>query len=100
MADEPPPADNPVALARSLIRSGTLPYDDCRRRTACWPVICLADRDPAGALAAVAGVLDGTAPVLGSTVQEAYLLAGLVLSAQARWRRGPKDDSGWRRADR
>jgi LuxR family transcriptional regulator, maltose regulon positive regulatory protein len=41
-------------------------------------VICLADRDPAGALAAVAGVLDGTAPVLGSTVQEAYLLAGLA----------------------
>jgi LuxR family transcriptional regulator, maltose regulon positive regulatory protein len=41
-------------------------------------VICLADGDPAGALAAVAGVLDGTAPVLGSTVQEAYLLAGLA----------------------
>jgi hypothetical protein len=28
-------------------------------------VICLAEGDPAGALAAVAGVLDGTAPVLG-----------------------------------
>jgi ubiquinone biosynthesis protein len=27
-------------------------------------------------------------------------LAIRVLSAQARWRRGPKDDSGWRRADR
>jgi hypothetical protein len=28
------------------------------------------------------------------------VLAIRVLSAQARWRRGPKDDSGWRRADR
>ena len=28
-------------------------------------VICLAEGDPAGALAAVAGVLDGTVPVLG-----------------------------------
>jgi hypothetical protein len=34
---------------------------------------------PAAALAAVAGVLDGTAPVLGyATVVEAYLLAGLA----------------------
>ena len=41
-------------------------------------VICLAEGDPAGALAAVAGVLDGTAPVLGSTVMEAHLLAGLA----------------------
>jgi LuxR family transcriptional regulator, maltose regulon positive regulatory protein len=41
-------------------------------------VICLADGDPAGALAAVADVLDGTAPVLGSTVMEAHLLAGLA----------------------
>jgi LuxR family transcriptional regulator, maltose regulon positive regulatory protein len=42
-------------------------------------VICLAEGDPAGALAAVAGVLDGTAPVLGYvTVVEAYLLAGLA----------------------
>jgi LuxR family maltose regulon positive regulatory protein len=42
-------------------------------------VICLADGDPAAALAAVAGVLDGTAPVLGyATVVEAYLLAGLA----------------------
>jgi LuxR family maltose regulon positive regulatory protein len=41
-------------------------------------VICLAESDPAGALAAVAGVLDGTAPVLGSTVMEAHLLAGLA----------------------
>jgi LuxR family maltose regulon positive regulatory protein len=42
-------------------------------------VICLADGDPAAALAAVAGVLDGTAPVLGYvTVMEAHLLAGLA----------------------
>ena len=42
-------------------------------------VICLADGDPAGALAAVAGVVDGTAPVLGYvTVVEAHLLAGLA----------------------
>jgi LuxR family maltose regulon positive regulatory protein len=42
-------------------------------------VISLADGDPAGALAAVAGVLDGTAPVLGYvTVVEADLLAGLA----------------------
>ena len=42
-------------------------------------VICLADGDPAGALAAVAGVLDGSAPVLGYiTVVEAHLLAGLA----------------------
>ena len=42
-------------------------------------VICLAEGDPAGALAAVASVLDGTAPVLGYvTVVEAQLLAGLA----------------------
>src|SRR5260370_41359040 len=42
-------------------------------------VISLADGDPAGALAAVAGVVDGTAPVLGYvTVGEAQLLAGLA----------------------
>jgi len=42
-------------------------------------VICLAEGDPAAALAAVAGVLDGTAPVLGYvTVMEAHLLAGLA----------------------
>jgi LuxR family maltose regulon positive regulatory protein len=42
-------------------------------------VICLADGDPAAALAAVADVLDGTAPVLGYiTVMEAQLLAGLA----------------------
>ena len=44
-------------------------------------MICLADGDPAGALAAVAGVVDGTAPVLGYvTVVEAHLLAGLAHS--------------------
>jgi LuxR family transcriptional regulator, maltose regulon positive regulatory protein len=42
-------------------------------------VICLAEGDPAAALAAVADVLDGTAPVLGRvTVMEAHLLAGLA----------------------
>jgi LuxR family maltose regulon positive regulatory protein len=42
-------------------------------------VICLAEGDPAAALAAVADVLGGTAPVLGYvTVVEAHLLAGLA----------------------
>jgi LuxR family transcriptional regulator, maltose regulon positive regulatory protein len=42
-------------------------------------VICLAEGDPAGALAAVAGVLDGTVPVINyGTVVEAHLLAGLA----------------------
>jgi LuxR family maltose regulon positive regulatory protein len=42
-------------------------------------MICLAEGDPAAALAAVADVLDGTAPVLGyATVTEAHLLAGLA----------------------
>jgi LuxR family transcriptional regulator, maltose regulon positive regulatory protein len=42
-------------------------------------VICLAERDPAGALDTVRDVLDGTAPVLGyTTVLEAHLLAGLA----------------------
>jgi LuxR family transcriptional regulator, maltose regulon positive regulatory protein len=42
-------------------------------------VICLAEDDPAAALAAVADVLDGTAPVLDNvTVMEAHLLAGLA----------------------
>jgi LuxR family transcriptional regulator, maltose regulon positive regulatory protein len=42
-------------------------------------VICLAEGNPAAALAAVADVLDDTAPVLGSvTVMEAHLLAGLA----------------------
>jgi len=42
-------------------------------------VISLAEGDPAAALAAVADVLDGTAPVTGYvTVMEAQLLAGLA----------------------
>ena len=42
-------------------------------------VIALAEGDPAGALAAVREVLDGTAPVVGYvTVVEAQLLAGLA----------------------
>jgi LuxR family maltose regulon positive regulatory protein len=42
-------------------------------------VICLADGNPAAALSAVTGVLDGTAPVQGDvTVMEAHLLAGLA----------------------
>ncbi|HEV2255334.1 MAG TPA: LuxR C-terminal-related transcriptional regulator [Streptosporangiaceae bacterium] len=44
-----------------------------------WAVICLAEGDPAGALGAVADVLDGTAPVIGYvTSVEAQLLAGLA----------------------
>ena len=42
-------------------------------------VICLAEGNPAAALAAAADVLDGTAPVAGYvTVMEAHLLAGLA----------------------
>jgi LuxR family maltose regulon positive regulatory protein len=42
-------------------------------------VICLAEGDQAGALAALRDVLDGTAPVLGyTTVVEAHLLAGIA----------------------
>jgi LuxR family maltose regulon positive regulatory protein len=42
-------------------------------------VICLAEGDPAGALGALADVLDGTAPVVGHvTVVEAQLLAALA----------------------
>jgi len=42
-------------------------------------VICLAEGDPAAAPAAVQGVLDGAAPVIGYvTVVEAQLLAGLA----------------------
>jgi LuxR family transcriptional regulator, maltose regulon positive regulatory protein len=42
-------------------------------------VICLAEGDPAGALGAVAEVLDGAAPVIGYvTVVETHLLAGLA----------------------
>jgi hypothetical protein len=42
-------------------------------------VICLAEGNPAAALAAIQEVLDGTAPVVGYvTVVEAHLLAGLA----------------------
>ena len=42
-------------------------------------VICLADGDPAAALAAVRAVLDGVAPVIGYvTMVEAHLIAGLA----------------------
>jgi LuxR family transcriptional regulator, maltose regulon positive regulatory protein len=42
-------------------------------------VICLAEGNPAAAMAIVAGVLDGTAPVLGyATMVEAHLVAGLA----------------------
>jgi LuxR family transcriptional regulator, maltose regulon positive regulatory protein len=42
-------------------------------------VICLADADPRGALAAVRDVLDGTAPVIGYvTLVETHLIAGLA----------------------
>jgi LuxR family maltose regulon positive regulatory protein len=42
-------------------------------------VMCLAEGNPAGALAAVADVLDGSAPVIGDvTIVETHLLAGLA----------------------
>jgi len=42
-------------------------------------VICLAEGNPAGALGALAGVLNGTVPVLGDvTVVETHLLAGIA----------------------
>jgi LuxR family maltose regulon positive regulatory protein len=42
-------------------------------------VICLAEGNPAGALGALADVLDGTAPVIGYvTIVETHLLAGLA----------------------
>jgi LuxR family maltose regulon positive regulatory protein len=45
-------------------------------------VICLADGDPAGALAEVREVVDGTAPVTGdATIVDAQLLAGLAYRA-------------------
>ena len=47
-----------------------------------YAVICLAEGDPAGALAAARDVLDGTAPVIGYvTVLETQLLAGLAHQA-------------------
>jgi len=63
----------PAALADERANSGEIG----NART----VICLAEGDPAGALAAVQDVLDGTAPVIGYvTVLEAHLLAGLAYS--------------------
>ena len=45
-------------------------------------VICLADGDPAGALAAVKDVLDETAPAIGYvTIVETHLIAGLAYRA-------------------
>ena len=68
-----------LAEARAFIaalddeRAGSGEIDNARA------VICLAAGDPAGALGAVADVLDGTAPVTGPvTVVEAQLLAGLA----------------------
>ncbi len=47
-------------------------------------MICLEERDPAGALGAVREVLDGTAPVIGYvTLVEAHLIAGLAHRALA-----------------
>jgi LuxR family transcriptional regulator, maltose regulon positive regulatory protein len=44
-----------------------------------YAVICLAEGDPAAALAAVQDVIDGAAPVIGYvTIVEAHLLAGLA----------------------
>ena len=63
-------------------------------------VICLAEGDPAAALAAVRDVLDGTAPVLGYvTVIEADLLAGLAyreLGDQRAANRRPNGRWPWR----
>jgi LuxR family maltose regulon positive regulatory protein len=60
-----------AALDDEQARSGEI----CNARA----VICLAEGDPAAALAAVADVLDGTAPVQGYvTAMEAHLLAGLA----------------------
>ncbi|HEX9624245.1 MAG TPA: LuxR C-terminal-related transcriptional regulator, partial [Streptosporangiaceae bacterium] len=65
--------------ARALLTA----LDDERKRSGeihnALAVICLAEGDPAATLAAVADVLDGTAPVVGDvTVMEAHLLAGLA----------------------
>jgi LuxR family maltose regulon positive regulatory protein len=60
-----------AALADEQARSGEV-------RNA-YAVICLAEGDPAAALAAAGEVLDGTAPVIGYvTLVEAELLAGLA----------------------
>jgi LuxR family transcriptional regulator, maltose regulon positive regulatory protein len=65
--------------ARALLAE----LDDERARSGeirnAYAVICLAEGDPAAALAAVADVLDGAAPVVGYvTVVETHLLAGLA----------------------
>ncbi len=67
----------------SEARAGLAALDDERARSGeirnARAVICLAESDPAAALAAVANVLEGAAPVLGYvTVVEAHLLAGLA----------------------
>jgi LuxR family transcriptional regulator, maltose regulon positive regulatory protein len=60
-----------AALDGERARSGEIRNADA--------VICLAEGDPAGALAATRNVLGGTAPVIGYvTVVEAQLLAGLA----------------------
>jgi LuxR family transcriptional regulator, maltose regulon positive regulatory protein len=60
-----------AALDEEEARSGEVHTADA--------VICLAEGEPAAALSAVAGALDGTAPVIGyTTVMEAHLLAGLA----------------------
>ena len=60
-----------AALDEQEARSGEVRNADA--------VICLAEREPAAALRALASVLDGTAPVVGyPTVMEAHLLAGLA----------------------
>ena len=64
-------------------RAGLAALDDQRTSSGeirnALAVTCLAEGDPAGALAAVADVLDGTAPVQGYvTVMEAHLVAGLA----------------------
>jgi LuxR family transcriptional regulator, maltose regulon positive regulatory protein len=64
-------------------RAGLAAIDDERASSGeirnALAVICLAEGNPAAAVAAAADVLDGTAPVLGYvTVMEAHLLAGLA----------------------
>jgi LuxR family maltose regulon positive regulatory protein len=58
------------ALPAEQARSGEV-------RTAC-AVMCLAEGDPAGALGALAGVLDGAVPVLGDVTRIESLLVGAL----------------------
>jgi LuxR family maltose regulon positive regulatory protein len=58
------------ALPAEQARSGEV-------RTAC-AVICLAEGDPAGALGALAGVLDGAVPVIGDVTRIESLLVGAL----------------------